>query len=43
MAKEVNLPLILLTQANRQARGGEEEITLEMGRDSGAIEEAADL
>ena len=43
MAKELSLPVILLTQANRQAQSGETEITLEMGRDSGAIEEAADF
>lgn len=43
LAKEINLPVILLTQVSRKGGSGETEITLDMGRDSGAIEEAADF
>ena len=43
MAKEVNIPTILLSQTSRAGADGEQEVTLDMGRGSGAIEEAADF
>jgi replicative DNA helicase len=43
MAKAVNLPVILLSQVSRKGGDGEVEVTLDMGRGSGAIEEAADV
>jgi hypothetical protein len=43
LAKEINLPIILLTQSSRKGGSGQTEVTLDMGRDSGAIEEAADF
>jgi replicative DNA helicase len=43
MAKAVNLPIIMLSQVNRQGGDGEVEVTLQMGRGSGIIEEAADV
>jgi replicative DNA helicase len=43
MAKEINLPVVLLTQTSRKAGSGDTEITVDMGRGSGAIEEAADF
>jgi replicative DNA helicase len=42
-AKEINLPVILLCQASRKGGDGEVEISLDMGRGSGAIEEGADF
>lgn len=44
MAKELNLPVIVLCQTSREGGGdGDKEITLSAGRGSGAIEEAADF
>lgn len=43
MAKLLNLPLIVLTQASRKGGAGEKEISLDHARDSGAIEEGADF
>jgi replicative DNA helicase len=43
VAKVLNIPAILLTQVNRKGGSGQSEITLDMGRDSGAIEEGADF
>jgi replicative DNA helicase len=43
LAKELSLPVVLLTQASRKAGSGETELTLDMGRGSGAIEEGADF
>jgi len=42
-AKLLNIPAIVLAQVNRKGGGGTNEISLEMGRGSGAIEEAADF
>ncbi len=42
-AKLINLPVIVLSQVNRKGGSGEDEITLDMGRGSGAIEEGADF
>ena len=42
-AKLLNLPIIVLSQVNRKGGDGLVEISLEMGRGSGAIEEAADF
>ena len=43
VAKELNLPIIILSQVSRKGGSGEVEISLDMGRDSGAIEEGADF
>jgi hypothetical protein len=43
LAKELNLPIVLIAQTSRRAGSGEIEITLDMARDSGAIEEGADF
>ena len=43
MAKTINLPVILLSQVNRKGGEGQTEITLDMGRGSGAVEEGADF
>ena len=43
MAKAINLPVVLLSQVNRQGGDGEVEVSLSMGRGSGTIEEAADI
>jgi len=43
LAKEMDLPLIYLHQTSRAGKDGSEEITLDMGRDSGVTEEAADF
>lgn len=43
IAKLINLPTIVLSQVNRAGQDGTVEITLAMGRGSGAIEEAADF
>jgi replicative DNA helicase len=43
LAKELNLPVVLLCQTSRSGADGEQEISLDMGRGSGAIEEAADF
>ncbi len=42
-AKLLNLPVVVLSQVNRKGGDGQSEISLEMGRGSGAIEEAADF
>jgi replicative DNA helicase len=42
-AKLINLPVIVLSQVSRRGGGGETEVTLDMGRGSGAIEEGADF
>ena len=42
-AKLLNIPIIVLAQVNRKGGGGTNEISLDMGRGSGAIEEAADF
>ena len=42
-AKLINLPVIVLSQVSRKGGDGEAEITLDMGRGSGAIEEGADF
>ncbi len=42
-AKLLNIPVIVLAQVNRKGGGGTNEISLDMGRGSGAIEEAADF
>lgn len=43
VAKQLNIPVIVLSQVSRKGGEGEKEITLDMGRGSGAIEEAADF
>ena len=43
MAKAINLPVVLLSQVSRKGGDGEVEVTLDMGRGSGTIEEAADI
>jgi replicative DNA helicase len=42
-AKLLNIPVILLAQTNRQGKSGLNEISLDMARSSGQIEEAADF
>jgi replicative DNA helicase len=42
-AKLINLPVIVLSQVSRKGGDGEVEISLDMGRGSGAIEEGADF
>ena len=43
VAKLLNIPVIVLSQVNRKGGGGTNEISLDMGRGSGAIEEGADF
>jgi len=43
LAKELNRPVVLLAQTSRKGGEGNTEISLDMGRGSGAIEEAADF
>lgn len=43
VAKMINLPVVILSQTNRKAGEGETEVSLDMGRGSGAIEEGADF
>jgi len=43
MAKEINLPVIVLGQVSRKGGDGQTEIQLDMARDSGVIEEGADF
>jgi replicative DNA helicase len=43
LAKAVNLPIVLLSQVSRKGGDGEVEVSLDMGRGSGAIEEGADF
>ncbi len=42
-AKLLNIPVIVLAQTSRKGGGGTSEISLDMGRGSGAIEEAGDF
>jgi len=42
-AKLLNIPAVLLSQVSRKGASGNVEISLDMGRGSGAIEEAADF
>jgi replicative DNA helicase len=43
LAKRLNLPIVILSQVSRKGGDGEVEISLDMGRGSGAIEESADV
>jgi replicative DNA helicase len=43
MAKELNLPVIMISQTNRKGGTGEQRIQIDQGRGSGAIEEGADF
>lgn len=43
LAKHLNVPVIVLSQTSRKGGEGQTEITLDMGRGSGAIEEAGDF
>jgi replicative DNA helicase len=43
LAKLLNLPIIVVSQTSRKAGSGDVEISLDMGRGSGAIEESADF
>lgn len=43
VAKEINIPIIMLCQVSRKGGDGEVEVSLDMGRGSGAIEEGADF
>ena len=43
LAKELNIPIIMLCQTSRQGGTGTTEITMDMARGSGAIEEASDF
>jgi len=43
IAKLLNIPVVLLSQVSRKGGSGQSEISLDMGRDSGAIEEGADF
>jgi replicative DNA helicase len=43
LAKLLNLPVIVVAQTSRRAGSGDVEISLDMGRGSGAIEESADF
>ncbi len=42
-AKLLNIPVVVLAQVSRKGASGNTEISLDMGRGSGAIEEAADF
>ncbi len=42
-AKLLNLPVVILSQVSRKGGDGEVEISMDMGRGSGAIEEGADF
>ena len=43
LSKMLNIPIILLAQTNRSGGDGRKEISLDMARASGQIEEAADI
>lgn len=43
VAKLLNLPVVILSQVSRRGGEGETEVSLDMGRGSGAIEEGADF
>ncbi|MBC2713979.1 MAG: hypothetical protein HF978_01600 [Desulfobacteraceae bacterium] len=42
-AKLLNLPVVILSQVSRKGGDGEVEVSMDMGRGSGAIEEGADF
>ena len=42
-AKLLNLPVVILSQVSRKGGEGEVEVSMDMGRGSGAIEEGADF
>lgn len=43
IAKAINLPIVVLSQVSRKGGDGEVEVSLDMGRGSGAIEEGCDF
>jgi len=43
LAKDLNIPVVVLSQTSRKAGDGSQEVTMDMGRGSGAIEESADF
>jgi len=43
LAKLLNIPVVVICQTSRKAGSGNVEVTLDMGRGSGVIEEAADF
>jgi len=43
LARTLNIPVVVIGQTSRKAGSGDMEITLDMGRGSGVIEEAADV
>jgi replicative DNA helicase len=43
LAKLLDLPVVIISQTSRRAGSGDIEISLDMGRGSGAIEESADF
>jgi replicative DNA helicase len=43
LAKMLGLPVVLLAQVSRKGGAGNTAVSLDMGRDSGAIEESADF
>jgi putative DNA primase/helicase len=43
LAKELSMPIVLLSQTSRRAGSGEIEISMDMARGSGAVEESADF
>ncbi|HBA85988.1 MAG TPA: hypothetical protein DCZ95_18035 [Verrucomicrobia bacterium] len=43
LAKFLNIPVVVLSQINRSGEDGSVEVNIQMGRGSGAIEEAADF
>ena len=43
LAKELSVPIILLSQTSRRAGSGDIEISMDMARGSGAVEESADF
>ena len=43
VAKTLNLPVVLVSQTSRKGGEGETEVSMDMGRGSGAIEEGADF
>jgi replicative DNA helicase len=43
LAKLLNIPVIVISQTSRKAGSGDVEVSLDMGRGSGAIEESADF
>jgi replicative DNA helicase len=43
LAKELDIPLVVLAQLSRRGESGKTEVSMDMARGSGAIEEAADF